>query len=431
MTESSQGRSPGSLARPRPVAPVSEQQSFNRPAQLRPAAERPLLLCLSHLRWDFVFQRPQHLMTRAAATHDVIFFEEPVHDQEGRARLALTTRAGGVTVAVPHLPAGLSPTATEAALRGLLDALLRTRHAERRPLVAWFYTPMAFAYAGHLNADITVYDCMDELSAFRGAPPEMLAMESRLFERADLVFTGGRSLYEAKRGRHAQVHCFPSSIDASHFRAARRSQQEQADQAPIPRPRIGFFGVVDERMDTELLRELAESRPLWQFVMIGPVVKIDPATLPRRENIHWMGPRNYQELPSYLSGWNAGFMPFALNESTRFISPTKTPEFLAAGLAVASTPVTDVVRDYGDPGLVEIASDAAAMAQKLELLMTRPREQWLMKVDRRLAHGSWDRSWERMLGLLHRASSIAAPRAEEVAPRRAATGLSPGAPVHA
>jgi UDP-galactopyranose mutase len=440
MTETSQGTSPGSRARLRPIAPVSEQplsQSAERSTHLHPAVERPLLLCLSHLRWDFVFQRPQHLMTRAAAAHEVIFFEEPVHDQEGTARLALSTRPGGVTVAVPHLPGGLSPAASDAALRSLLDALLRTRHADRRPLVAWFYTPMAFGFAGHLQPDVTVYDCMDELSAFRGAPPAMLEMEQRLLSRADLVFTGGRSLYEAKRGRHPQVHCFPSSIDAAHFRAARRSQQDPADQAAIPRPRIGFFGVVDERMDTGLVGQLAEMRPEWQFVMVGPVVKIDPATLPRRPNIHWLGSKRYAELPQILAGWDAGFMPFALNESTRFISPTKTPEFLAAGLPVVSTAVTDVVRDYGDPGLVEIAGDAQAMAAKLDLLMTRPREPWLVKVDRRLAHASWDRSWERMVGLLHRASPAVAQRAvaaaaagAPVSRRTAPSGPGSGAPAH-
>lgn len=409
--------SPQPLRRmPPPQHPASEARgtaaSGPRPSQDMTVVRRgggqgrPLLLCLSHLRWDFVYQRPQHLMTRAARDHDVIFFEEPVFGDTAAPRLEVGTRQpGDVTVAVPHLPHGLSPEGIAAAQRGLLDELL-SPHAGRS-LVAWFYTPMALAFAGHLMPDVTVYDCMDELSAFRGAPPEMLRMEASLLDRADLVFTGGRSLYEAKRDRHRSVHCFPSSIDTAHFGHARDKHPDPADQARIPHPRLGFFGVVDERMDVGLVDALAAARPDWHLVMIGPVVKIDPATLPRRPNVHWLGPKRYEELPSYLSGWDLGFMPFALNESTRFISPTKTPEFLAAGLPVVSTPVTDVVRDYGEAGLVEIADGAEAMAAAAEALLARPREAWLMRVDERLAGDSWDRTWGRMLALLRHAAERA------------------------
>jgi UDP-galactopyranose mutase len=278
---------------------------------------------------------------------------------------------------------------------------------------------MAMAFAGHLTPDLTIYDCMDELSAFRGAPPRMLEFERQLLSRADLVFTGGRSLYEAKRGKHPRVHCFPSSIDAAHFAKARKGLAEPADQAGIAHPRIGFFGVIDERMDIELVGALAALRPAWQFVMIGPVVKIDPASLPRRDNIHWLGGKKYAELPAYLSGWDAGFMPFARNESTRFISPTKTPEFLAAGLPVVSTPITDVVRDYGDAGLVEIAVEAGGFVQALEELMSQPREPWLRRVDRKLAKQSWDRTWAAMAGLMAeqlRPARVAEPAATTTAP---------------
>jgi glycosyltransferase involved in cell wall biosynthesis len=276
----------------------------------------------------------------------------------------------------------------------MLDGLLAPEAGRR--LIAWFYTPMALEFAGHLAPDVTVYDCMDELSAFRGAPPGLLRLEQALLDRADLVFTGGRSLYEAKRDRHPRVFCFPSSIDAAHFGQARARRPDPADQAGIPRPRIGFFGVVDERMDLDLVRALAERRPDWRFVMIGPVAKIDPEALPRLPNLHWLGGKSYADLPAYLSGWDAGFMPFALNESTRFISPTKTPEFLAAGLPVVSTPILDVVRDYGEAGLVEIAEGPAAFADALARALSRPRTEWLKAVDRRLAEISWDRTWEEM-----------------------------------
>lgn len=372
------------------------------------SAPRDLLLCLSHLRWDFVFQRPQHLLSRAVRNGmEVVFLEEPMDDPSAAAPwLELRPTEEGVTVAVPRLPPGLDGAGMAAAQRRLLDGLLVARGAATRRVIAWFYTPMALEFAAHLRPDLTVYDCMDELSLFRGAPPRLVELEAMLLARAGLVFTGGRSLFEAKRGRHDSVHLFPSSIDAAHFRAARAPRPDLPDQEAIPRPRIGFFGVVDERMDLGLVAALAAARPGLSFVMIGPVVKIDPAELPRAANLHWLGGRRYAELPAYLAGWDAGFMPFARNESTRFISPTKTPEFLAAGLPVVSTPITDVVRDWGAPegnGLVEIATDAAGFAAALDRMLAAPREAWRARVDRVLARQSWDRSWAAMQALIAQA----------------------------
>ena len=250
----------------------------------------------------------------------------------------------------------------------------------------WYYTPMAVAFTRGLQRDVTVYDNMDELSAFRGASAELLQLEAELFAQADVVFTGGRALYEAKKARHPNVHCFPSSVDAAHFASARlKLEPDPESQQAIPHPRIGFFGVIDERMDTGLIAELADIRPDWHFVMIGPVVKIDPEDLPRRANLHWLGMRTYNELPAYLARWDLGLMPFALNESTRFISPTKTPEFLAAGLPVVSTPVPDVVRSYGDTGLVEIAADAKSIVHAAERLLHHRPPGWLAAVDACLA----------------------------------------------
>lgn len=385
---------------------------------------RPVLLVLSHLRWDFVFQRPQHLMTHAASDWEVLFFEEPIEEECAAPRLERQERAG-VLVVRPVLPRGLSLERAAATQRALLGTLLASRAG--RKLALWFYSPMFMPVAGQLPADAVVYDCMDELSAFRGAPPAMLEMERRLLARAELVFTGGRSLFEAKRGRHPSVHLFPSSIDAWHFGRARRGGAgrgvgrlpEPAALAPLPHPRIGFFGVVDERMDLGLVAAFAALRPGWSFCMIGPVAKIDPASLPRAANIHWLGARDYRDLPAHLAHLDVGFMPFALNESTRFISPTKTPEFLAAGLPVVSTPVTDVVRDYGTPGLVEIAQDAAEMAARADQLLRRPREAWLARVDARLAANSWDRTWARMDALLRAAMAPA-----HVAGARVAAGAA-------
>jgi glycosyltransferase involved in cell wall biosynthesis len=361
--------------------------------------QQPLdLVCLSHLRWDFVYQRPQHLLSRFACEGRVFFIEEPIYG-DGPARLDVQERDCGVRVVVPHLPHETAGgEATEEALRGMINALLREQGIDSYLL--WYYTPMACAWTRHLNPLAVVYDCMDELSAFKGASPVLREREAELFTRADLVFTGGQSLYEAKRTQHQCVYAFPSSIDAPHFAQARSIAAEPADQADIPRPRIGFFGVIDERMDLELLDRVAEARPDWQLVIIGPVVKIDPESLPRRANIHYLGGKSYAELPAYLSGWDVALLPFARNESTRFISPTKTPEYLAAGCPVVSTSIRDVVRPYGEQNLVYIADTPQEFVAAIEAAMASDTEERLRKVDAFLSQTSWDRTWKRMTELI-------------------------------
>jgi glycosyltransferase involved in cell wall biosynthesis len=348
----------------------------------------PTLLCFSHLRWNFVYQRPQHLLSRAAATYPVMFVEEPVYRGDAAPHLDIALQPSGVKVvtSIVQQPEDHRP---------LLDELFQS-HANK-PLILWYYTPMALAFSDHLSADLVVYDCMDELSAFKLAPPELKRREAQLFRRADVVFTGGHSLYQAKRLQHPNTHAFPSSVDKAHFAKARQAGlPDPVDQAHIPHPRVGFFGVIDERLDLDLVARMADLRPDLSFVMIGPVVKIDPQSLPQRPNIHWLGGRGYEALPAYLAHWDMGFMPFALNDSTRFISPTKTPEFLAAGLPVVSSAITDVVQPYGVTGMVEIAGTPGEFACAAEMLLSRPREKWLSKVDGFLADLSWDRTWEQM-----------------------------------
>ncbi|HKI02054.1 MAG TPA: glycosyltransferase family 1 protein [Thermoanaerobaculia bacterium] len=368
---------------------------------------KPDIVCLSHLRWDFVYQRPQHLMSRFARDRRVFFFEEPMH-HDGPARLEVAERAGGVRVAVPHLPAGVQPEEAEAAQRHLLEQLLAGHGIAE--YVLWYYTPMALGFAAGLEPSAVVYDCMDELTLFRGAPPSLVEREARLLAAADLVFTGGQSLYEAKRDRHPDTHAFPSSIDAAHFGRARLPQPDPPDQAAIPRPRLGYFGVIDERIDLDLLAAVADARPDWQIVMVGPVVKIDPESLPRRANLHYLGMKGYDDLPAYLAGWDVALMPFARNESTRFISPTKTPEYLAGGRPVVSTSIRDVVRPYGDMALVEIADEPASFVAAVERSLAccaeeggTERESWLKRVDEFLARGSWSRTWRHMSDLIETA----------------------------
>ena len=360
----------------------------------------PDLICFSHLRWDFVYQRPQHLLKRCARERRVFFVEEPVFDN-GSMRLDVSERDPNLKVVVPHLPEGLrSEIAKTAVLHDMIQRLLVENNIHQ--YLSWYYTPMALDFTRNLKPLAVIYDCMDELSAFKGAPTCLALRERELFQMADLVFTGGQTLYEAKRDQHSSVYAFPSSIDREHFMQARVAVEDPADQRDIPHPRLGFFGVVDERFDVALLDEASRLRPDWHFVIIGPVVKIDPETLPKRENIHYLGGKSYEDLPAYISGWDVALLLFAQNESTRFISPTKTPEYLAAGKPVVSTPIRDVVYPYGQMGLVRIAKDAREfVAAADDLLQSEAnRKPWLANVDEFLAQMSWDETWARMSRLI-------------------------------
>ena len=363
------------------------------------------LICFSHLRWDFVFQRPQHLLTRCANERRVFYFEEPVYDAESP-WLQLEGR-GSVTVAVPHVPPGCGEVEVIAAQRALANDLITRERIKQ--YVLWYYTPMALAFSDHLSPAAIVYDCMDELSAFRGAPPELTLREQQLLRRADVVFTGGQSLYEVKRHAHPNVHAFPSSVDVAHFSKARRIQEDPLDQMLIPRPRLGFFGVIDERMDMALLAGVASAKPDWQLVMIGPVVKIDAATLPAAANIHYLGSKSYDELPSYIAGWDVALLPFARVEATRFISPTKTPEYMAAGKPVVSTSIADVVRPYGQRGLVRIADTVDEFVLACEAALAEDGVARMRDADAFLRQTSWDGTWAQMRAAMLSCLSVPAP----------------------
>jgi UDP-galactopyranose mutase len=378
------------------------------------------LVCFSHLRWDFVFQRPQHLMTRFAKGRRVFFFEEPLFEPGVAPRLDARTVGGRLCVVTPRLSPDLQVAQQHAILQHLLDAYFIDQGI--RDYVAWYYTPMALGFTRHLHPRATVYDCMDELSAFKGAPPSLLDHESELLHRAEVVFTGGQSLYEAKRNQHPNIHAFPSSIERAHFAQARRKTEEPADQRGLAHPRLGFAGVIDERLDIPLLKALADARPNWQFVMVGPVVKIDPADLPKNPNIHYLGQKSYTDLPKYMAGWDVAMLPFARNESTRFISPTKTPEYLAAGCPVVSTPIQDVVRPYGEQELVWIADASADFIRCAEAAMhdAQADARW-KKIDAFLSRLSWDATWEAMNTLIAQATIQHMNRRRSTAVRPPAT----------
>ena len=382
-------------------------KSFSAPS-VPPFEGHEDIVCFSHLRWDFVYQRPQHLLSRAARSRRVFYIEEPRAGAQS-ARMETIRDPSGVTIAVPHLPSK----SDLVVLQTMIDFFLSAHEVSH--FVAWYYTPLALHFTAHLRPVATVYDCMDELSAFAGAPPGLREAERTLLARADLVLTGGHSLYLAKRNLHANVHEFPSSVDVAHFAKARDSRRDPVDQAHIPGPRIGFFGVLDERLDRDLLAAVAAQRPEWHLVMIGPVAKIDVADLPTAPNLHYLGAKTYAELPAYIAGWDVAILPFARNEATRYISPTKTPEYLAAGRPVVSTSIADVVRPYGEEGLVRIADTPADFIVAVGDALAERHADWLPRADAFLAGTSWDLTWERIAERL-RAAVVTRPLVSRPAP---------------
>jgi glycosyltransferase involved in cell wall biosynthesis len=409
---------------------VLSPDGFDDPPTARPQSSAfklsdHCLICFSHLRWDLVFQRPQHLMTRFAQSIPVFFIEEPAFEGEEPPYLKRYNAADNLSVIVPHLPEDLPAAAAVSAQRRLVADLLRG--ARISSPVLWYYTPMALQFAHPIDAAVTVYDCMDELSAFQDAPPELRRLETELLDRTDLVFTGGMSLYEAKRACHPNVHAFPSAVDAEHFGKARARLPDPLDQTEIPRPRLGFFGVVDERLDRELLAAVARLRPDWHLVIVGPVVKIDPASLPQAANIHYLGGKPYGDLPAYIANWDIAVMPFARNAATRFISPTKTPEYLAGGKPVVSTPIIDVVRRWGHLDAVGIAETPADFVARsgAALALAASGRSWLEAVDRELADISWDRTWAQMATLVAQAGDKRGGRRSNSKPHHSDRGESP------
>jgi UDP-galactopyranose mutase len=356
------------------------------------------LICFCHLRWNFVYQRPQHLMSRFAKHQRVFLIEEPWFDAEHANHLQLD-RKDNLTIVIPHLQNGLSEEDIVTQQIKLLKDFFEEESITN--YFFWYYSPMPIAIGNAFDPQFIMYDCMDELSLFKDAPAVLRDREKELFEKAALVFTGGHNLYQAKKNSHHNIYPFPSSIDKEHFAQARQLTTDPDDQANIPHPKFGFYGVIDERFDIDLIKQVAERKPEWQFVIIGPVVKINPDSLPKLGNIHYVGGKSYEDLPKYLAGWDVAVIPFVLNDSTKYISPTKTPEYLAAGKPVISTSIVDVVTPYAVNNLVQIADTADDFIKAAEFELTRTdRDQWLEKVDEFLLNNSWDNTWSRMQNLI-------------------------------
>ncbi len=363
------------------------------------------LVVFSHLRWNGVYQRPQQLLTRLATRGPVIFVEEPVLDA-GPARLVRRTPATGVEVLIPHTPIDAGGFHDDQL--PVLAPLLKRRFAEdgSDDCVAWLNTPMALPLLNECVPRAIVYDCMDQLAAFETAPRQMCQRETALLKVADLVLAAGPSLYEDKRALHPNVMCLPSAVDAAHYApvdaVARPEAMALAErlQGHVARPRLGFFGVIDERIDLQLLARLADAQPGWQIVMVGPVVRIDPQRLPRRANIHWLGQQPYEVLPQLVAAWDVCLMPFALNDATRFLSPTKTLEYMAAGKPVISTALHDVRALFGD--IVTVATDGGAFVEGCRDALAESPHQ---RADRIAAMSAcaWRYSWDDTAAAVQRA----------------------------
>lgn len=361
-----------------------------------PATSAPDLICFSHLRWDFMVRRPQHLMTRWARDRRVWFFEEPDPRPSHSAYLDVRRSDSHVQIVTPHLPAGADATRT---LRMLLTAMMAQQ--EIREYVAWYYTPHAVSFTDQLRPLATVYDCMEEVPATRGGNGERTQeLEQELCRRADLIFTGGQSLYEARRSLYPSVHAFPNAVDFPHFVQARMRTDDPPDQATIPHPRLGWYGVIDERVDLDLISGIAWRRPDWHIVLVGPVVRISPAALPQAPNIHYLGNKPYRVLPRYLAGWDVAIMPFVRNESTWFLSPSKTPEYLAGGRPIVSTSIRDVMRPYGALGLVEIADTPKEFEEATKRLLANESQARWQSNDAYLEKVSWESTWRAMKTLV-------------------------------
>lgn len=315
------------------------------------------MIVFCHLRWQFVYQRPQHIISRMAEDLKILMVEEPMPGDPN------SNEPGNLMMISQNLHV-LQPFCHDiASIADVLVKYVKNFSAD----IGWFYSAAFSPLLSTFKFGTVVYDCMDELALFKGASPQLIEQEKYLVASADIVFTGGKSLYESKKQMHENVYCFPSSVDEEHFSTALNGIAIPADVSDISTPVVGYFGVIDERLDLELLRETALKIPDITFVMIGPLAKIGEADLPQATNIRYTGMKSYAELPAYLKSFDIAMMPFALNDATKFISPTKTLEYMAAGKPIISTRITDVLRDYSDSVL--FADDADEFARHINTIL--------------------------------------------------------------
>lgn len=343
------------------------------------------MIVFCHLRWDFVYQRPQHILSRLSKEYRILVVEEPVHfESMKKSTFEIREINSQIHVCQPHV------SDMEEIGPYLKKHLKNTVFS-----VGWFYSAAFVSVLDTLECETVVYDCMDELTLFKGASQKLVDQENLLLSAADVVYTGGKSLYESKKLKHHNVFCFPSSVDITHFSGAKDKVSTMPDDLKgISTPIVGYYGVIDERIDLRLLKNAAAKSPNYSFVMIGPICKIEESDLPRAKNIHYLGMKSYEDLPNYLQYFDVAMMPFALNDSTKFISPTKTLEYMAAGKPIISTRIKDVERDYSDCVMLVDSSDEFTLALKF------PMQNFEEKYKFILEKTSWNATVEKMNSMI-------------------------------
>ncbi|MDT0644726.1 glycosyltransferase [Zunongwangia sp. F363] len=362
---------------------IAQKQEFKKSSGFNKEKEKGKkteydMLVFSHLRWGFVYQRPQHIISRLSANYHILFIEEPVHFDVGE------EKSFELEIINQNLHV-LKPKVSDIpSISNILKPLIKNGPTA----VGWFYSAAFSPLLTDFRFDKVIYDCMDELSLFKGAPSELINQEKFLLSEANIVFTGGKSLYESKHKSHNNVHCFPSSVEQEHFRKASQEKSlSPEDLQKINSPMVGYCGVIDERIDLDLLQKTAILLPEIAFIMVGPLAKIQEEDLPREENIHYLGMKPYNSLPVYLATFDIAMMPFALNDSTKFISPTKTLEYMAAGKPIISTAIKDIMRDYSN--CIPIIASAEEFANAIKNILKDPKD-FSADYKEILSKTSWD-----------------------------------------
>jgi glycosyltransferase involved in cell wall biosynthesis len=395
---------------------------FNMTKSRTAELEYPIIVHC-HLRWEGVWQRPQQFLSRLSKRHRVLFVESPIlkeSSEEPTWELLAVPEYPNVTVMRTYFPASrFQEGAWVDAKRAefLKEALNGPLEGEFTRPVQWFYDPMAApAHMNQFNECAIVYDCMDELSQFRFAPPEIISRERQLLAHADVVFAGGRKMRDSKARFNPNAHFYGCGVDVKHFSRARMPQTEVPSEIRLGEGQLvlGYFGVVDERLDYELIAKLAEANPTWHIVMIGPTCKVDPNTLPQAPNIHWLGRREYSQLPEYTKGFDVCLMPFALNEATEYINPTKALEYMATGRPIVSSAVPDVVSNFSS--VVKVAQSHDEFVEYCRQESLEPDEAAVQRGIRMAEENQWEIIVEKLGGHIEDVlNSRTLPEAEAIA----------------
>lgn len=346
------------------------------------------LIVLSHLRWSGVWQRPQQLISRLGRDRKTWFVEEPA-TPPGRTttkKQLACEDSNGITRAWLEIPErGRHVGYEDDLIPDYADQLMEFLGAPQGQRVVWLYTPLALDIALALQPTTIVYDVMDDLASFKDADPTLADRHLQALKRADVVFAGGKSLHRSvtEQGR-PDASLFPSGVSPEHYAPARRRTSVKADRTPV----AGYVGVLDERLDLHLIADLADQVPHWEIRMIGPLAKLTPGQLPQAPNINYLGQQAYEQLPGLMAEFDVALMPFALNDQTRSISPTKTLEYLACNLPVVSTRVPDVVSEFGH--VVYLREDAAGFADACRMLRHYDRSSLQPQLRKLLKKYHWD-----------------------------------------